>query len=390
MSERELEFDEKAVEALGRLFEQFWILREEEPEAYLLIRNREQLLKRYLQEKFGMELIIHQHFAKLEKIPVEPQSWMGIQSFESPLDYAIFCCALAFAEQKGIDEQFLLSDLAERIQEMYPGEIPLDWKNYQHRRSLVRALKEVLDLRLIKTIDGNLEQFQVNDEEEVLYEVTIYSRYFMRSYPDDLYQFDSMDELLIQEWNRQPDDQRRKRVYRKLMMSPFVYRKNEEDQDFAYIRNYRNRLRDDFEQHTPFRLEVFKNAAMLTLPDPKKRYTLFPDTRGITDAALHTMSVIRENREALDISEFGTFRIPRASFDILVRKTKERYGHGWSKKHRDETPEETASQIIKVWEEWSMAEWDEQTRMLTILPGAARLTAFYPADYEVSREGRIK
>jgi len=382
MSERELEFDENAVEALGRLFEQYWILRDEEPEAYLLVRNREQILKRYLQEKFGLELIIHQHFAKLEKIPVEPESWMGIESFQGPMDYAIFCCALAYMEQKGIDEQFLLSDLAERIQELYPGEMPLDWKNYQHRRALVRALKQVLELRLIKTIDGNLEQFQVNDDEEVLYEVTIYSRYFMRSYPDDLYQFDSMEELLMQEWSRQPDDQRRKRVYRKLILTPFVYRKNEEDQDFTYIRNYRNRLRDDFEQHTPFRLEVFKNAAMLTLPDPKKRYTLFPDTKGIADAALHTMAVIRENKGTLDITEFGTVRIPRASFDMLVRQTKERYGHGWSKKHRDETPEETAGQIIKIWKEWNMAVWDDETRMLTILPGAARQTAFYPSDFE--------
>jgi uncharacterized protein (TIGR02678 family) len=386
MSEREDQFDESTVDALGRLFEQFWILREDEPEAYRLIRDREQKLKRYLQEKFGLELTVHQHFAKLEKIPVEPQSWMGIQSFQDPMDYAIFCCALAYTEQKGIDEQFLLSDLAERIQELYPGEFPLDWTNYQHRRSLVRALKEVIALRLIKTIDGNLDLFQLSEEEEVLYEVTVHSRYYMRSYPDDLYQFNTIEELLAQEWKRQPDDQRRKRVYRKLMMMPFVYRKGEDDPDFAYIRNYRNRLRDDFEQHTPFRLEVFKNVAMLTLPDPKKRYTLFPDAKGIVDVALHTMVILREHRESLVISEIGTVRMPASRFDAFVRQTKEQYGHGWAKKHRDETPEETAAQIIELWREWDMAEWDEETRMLTILPGAARLTAFYPADYEKKRE----
>ncbi|GEN34652.1 TIGR02678 family protein [Aneurinibacillus danicus] len=386
MSEREDQFDESTVDALGRLFEQFWILREDEPEAYRLIRDREQKLKRYLQEKFGLELTVHQHFAKLEKIPVEPQSWMGIQSFQDPMDYAIFCCALAYTEQKGIDEQFLLSDLAERIQELYPGEFPLDWTNYQHRRSLVRALKEVIALRLIKTIDGNLDLFQLSEEEEVLYEVTVHSRYYMRSYPDDLYQFNTIEELLAQEWKRQPDDQRRKRVYRKLMMMPFVYRKGEDDPDFAYIRNYRNRLRDDFEQHTPFRLEVFKNVAMLTLPDPKKRYTLFPDAKGIVDVALHTMVILREHRESLVISEIGTVRMPASRFDAFVRQTKEQYGHGWAKKHRDETPEETAAQIIELWREWDMAEWDEETRMLTILPGAARLTAFYPVDYEKKRE----
>jgi uncharacterized protein (TIGR02678 family) len=386
MNEREELFDELTVDALGRLFEQFWILREDEPEAYRLIRDREQKLKRYLQEKFGLELTVHQHFAKLEKIPVEPQGWMGIESFQDPMDYAIFCCALAYTEQKTIDEQFLLSDLAERIQELYPGEFPLDWTNYQHRRSLVRALKEVIHLRLIKTIDGNLDLFQMNDEEEVLYEVTVYSRYYMRSYPDDLFQFDTIEELLAQEWKRQPDDQRRKRVYRKLMMMPFVYRRDEDDQDFAYIRNYRNRLRDDFEQHTPFRLEVFKNVAMLTLPDPKKRYTLFPDMRGIIDVALHTMAVLRGNHEALAISELGTVRMPASRFDAYVRQTKEQYGHGWGKKYREETPEETAAQIITLWQEWNMAEWDEETRMLTILPGAARLTAFYPDDYEKKME----
>jgi uncharacterized protein (TIGR02678 family) len=386
MNEREEHFDEITVDALGRLFEQFWILREDEPEAYRIIRDREQKLKRYLQEKFGLELTVHQYFAKLEKIPVEPQGWMGIQSFQEPMDYAIFCCALAYTEQKGIDEQFLLSDIAEAIHELYPGEFPLDWTNYQHRRSLVRALKEVVALRLIKTIDGNLDLFQSSEEEEVLYEITIHSRYFMRSYPDDLFLFSSIEELLAQEWKRQPDDLRRKRVYRKLMMMPFVYRKSEDDHDFAYIRNFRNRLREDFEQHTPFRLEVFKNVAMLTLPDSKKRYTFFPDMRGITDVALHVMAVIRENYELFSISELGTVRMPVSRFEAFVRQTKERYGHGWSKKHRDDTPEETAAQIMKLWQEWDMAEWDQETRMLTILPGAARLIAFYPADYSKKEE----
>ncbi|MFE4521888.1 TIGR02678 family protein [Cytobacillus firmus] len=386
MNEHEEVFDEIAVDALGTLFEQFWILREEEPETYRKIRDREQKLKRYIQEKFGLELTVHQHFIKLEKIPVQPESWMGHQSFVTTMDYAIFCCALAYTEQKAIDEQFLLSNMAEHIQEMYPGEFSLDWTNYQHRRSLVRALKEVLSLKLIKTIDGNLDAFQMSEDEEVLYEISVHSRYFMRSYPDDLVQFRCMEDLLSQEWKRQPDDQRRKRVYRKLMMMPVVHRNGEDDPDFAYIRNFRNRLRDDFEQHTPFRLEVFKNAAMLTIPDMKKKYTLYPDTKGITDAALHTMAVLRDHQKELNISERGIVRMPAAAFEAYVRRTKEQYGHGWGKKHRDETPEETAWEIINLWRDWSMAEWEAESRMLTILPGAARLIGFYPADFESKKE----
>jgi uncharacterized protein (TIGR02678 family) len=383
MSSREEAFDEQTVDALALLFEQFWILRDEEPEAYRLIRDRELKLKRYLQDKFGLDLILHQHFAKLEKIPVEPQCWMGIQAFQEPMDYAIFCCALAYTEQKAVDEQFLLSDLAERIQELYTGDFPLDWTLYQHRRSLVRALKQVIEFRLIRTIDGNLELFQTSEEEEVLYEATVYSRYFMRSYPDDLFKFETIEELIEQDWMRHQEDQRRKRVYRKLMMTPFVYRKSEDDPDFAYIRNFRNRLREDFEQHTPFRLEVFKNAAMLTLPDPKKRYTLFPDTSGIVDVALHTVAVIREQLNGLAIDEFGELRLPLARFQTIVRETKEIYGHGWAKKYRDLTLEALSDEIIALWQAWAMAVVEEEeTHMLTILPGVARMIAFYPKDYE--------
>lgn len=387
MSMLESGFDEQTMEALALLFEQYWVLREEEPESYRLIRDRELKLRRYLQDKFGLDLIVHQHFAKLEKIPVEPHSWMGIQAFQEQMDYAIFCCALAFTEQKEVDEQFLLSDLAESIRELYPGEIPLEWTLYQHRRSLVRVLKQMMELHLLKSVDGNVESFQHDEEEEVLFEVTVYSRYFMRSYPDDLYKYQTMEELIEEEWARHQEDFRRKRVYRKLMMTPFVYRKSEDDPDFAYIRNFRNRLREDFEEHTPFRLEVFKNVAMLTLPEPKKRYTFFPNTSGIMDVALHTIAVIRQHLQDFEINEFGQLRLPLARFQTIVKETKEIYGRGWAKKYRDLSLEALCDEIIALWQDWDMAQLErEDVNMLTIFPGAARMIAFYPQDYELTKD----
>lgn len=388
MSEREERFDELAEEALGVLFEQFWILRAEEPQLYKLIREREHKLKRYIGDKFGFDLIIHSHFIKLEKIPAEPKSWMGIQDFIEPIDYAIFCCALAFTEQRSVDEQFLLSDLIESVQEMYQGEFPLDWTNYQHRRSLVRALKKVVKLKLIKTIDGSLELFQSNEEEEVLYEVTIYCRYFMRSYPDDLFRFNSMEEILESEWQRHSEDRRRKRVYRKLMFSPVVHREISEDPDFAYIRNYRNRLREDLEEHTPFRLEVFKNAAFLTLSERKRRYTLFPDQRGISDAALHVMAHMRSRNDMVP-TELGTIRLPVSIFESVVREAKEIYEHGWSKQHRDETVRETTKEILKLWREWELAEEEPENGIIVVKAGAGRMIGHYPKAYLEKRGGIV-
>ncbi|WP_085992268.1 TIGR02678 family protein [Oceanobacillus senegalensis] len=381
-------FDEKTQEALGLLFEQFWILRAEEPVAYQLIREREKGLKSYVSEKFGFDLIIHQHFIKLEKIPVDPKPWMGIQDFTTPRDYAIFCCGLAFTERRSVDEQFLLSDITEDIEDMYPGEFPLDWTNYQHRKSLVRVLKKMVDLHIIKAVDGDIDMFASNEEQEVLYEVTVYARYFMRSYPDDLFRYQTAREILDSEWERHQADTRRKRVYRKLMFSPVVYRENEEDDDFAYIRNYRNRLRDDLEGHTPFKLEVFKNAAFLVLPERKQRYTLFPDQKAIMNIALHFQAYIREHIEQFSINSMGEIKLTSAEFVQLVETIKRLYGHGWSKKYRDMSHMNVAEELLQLYLEWEMVGIEKDTGMYNLKSAIARMIGYYPEDYVVEVSGK--
>ncbi|SHG51320.1 TIGR02678 family protein [Ornithinibacillus halophilus] len=374
-------FDEKMQEALGILFEQFWVLRAEEPEIYQLIREREKGLKRYVTEKFGFDLIVHQHFIKLEKIPVDPKAWMGIQDFTNPRDYAIFCCGLAFTERRSVDEQFLLSDITEDIQDMYPGEFSLDWTNYQHRKSLVRALKKLVDLHVIKTVDGDIDMFSTNEDHEVLYEVTVYARYFMRTYPDDLFQYQTTREILDSEWQRHQTDMRRKRVYRKLMFSPVVHRESEEDQDFAYIRNYRNRLRDDLEEHTPFQLEVFKNAAFLVLNERKQRYTLFPDQKGIMNIALHFQAYFRSHMDNSSVNAMGEIKLTPVEYSQMIQKIKDAYGHGWSKRYRDMSHTNIAEELIQLYKDWEMLVVEAETGILVFKSIIGRMVGYYPSDY---------
>ncbi|QQK76889.1 TIGR02678 family protein [Salicibibacter cibarius] len=377
-----MEFDEKATDALALLFERFWIVRAKDPDAYQMIREREHALKRYVADKFGFDLIIHQHFIKLEKIPVEPKQWMGIQAFKEPMDYGIFCCGLAFTERRSVDEQFLLSDLADDIAEMYPGTLPLDWTMYRHRKALVRALKMMVELSIIKTVDGDVDQFAYNEDEDVLYEVTVYARYFMRTYSDDLVRFQSIDDLLESEWERHAEDERRKRVYRKLMLSPVVYRESESDFDFAYLRKYRNRLRDDFEAHTPFSLELYKNAAMLVMHERKQRYTLFPDQKGIMDVLLHMASEIRTELDRYEVTELGDIRLPLPEVEQLAEKLQTKVGHGWSKHYREATSRAITQDIIDTLESWEMAYLEHEAGILVLQSGFGRMYGVYPRDYD--------
>src|SRR5699024_5960049 len=75
-------FELEQQEALALLFENFWIIREQDPAGYQLIRENEKALRRYISEKFGFSLIIHKDFIKLEKVPFQPRNWMEFKSFK--------------------------------------------------------------------------------------------------------------------------------------------------------------------------------------------------------------------------------------------------------------------------------------------------------------------
>jgi len=379
--------DEMATNALNVLFEKFWIIRDQEPDMYRTIRDREMVLKRHLQDKYGLELIVHRYFAKLEKIPVEPQSWMGIQTFEKTTDYVLFCCILAFLERKRVDEQFLLSDLTEYVAETYPGFEKIEWSVYTIRQSLIRAMREVISFSLIRTIDGHLEGYQSDTTEDVLYEVTIYAKYFMRAYPDDLTRFRDEHELLEQEWKRRPEDMTRRRVYRALRMTPFVRRKGEDDLDFQYIRRYRDRLQDDFLETTPFRLEVYRDVAFLNLPEPKTMYTYYPGRGSIHDVSLHVTAMLMETLDNQELV-LGHLDLPFSRFKRLLYQTKERYGHGWSKDYREGSIAHITKEVLRLWKNWELATVDEAEEMIHVFPGISRVIARYPKDYEEKRERR--
>ena len=382
MREQTLEFDEKASHGMDLLFNYYWILRADHPEWYQLIREREKVIRRYINEKFGLRLIVHQHFIKLEKIPVEPQGWMGISHFQEPMDYAIFCCALSFLEGKSVDEQFLLSDISQEIQADYPGEFALDWTLYIHRKSLIRAIKVLLDFQLIRTIDGDIGRFDHDEEQEVLYEATVYSRYFMRSYPDDLVSYKNWEELLNEDWKLNQEDERRKRVYRKLFFSPSLHRVDLQDPDFLYIRNYRNRLAEDIENHSDYKLHVYKNTAFLSVAEPKQYQQVYPNSKASTDILLQLSDYLHQHLDQFTPKENGEIVMTEGELDAVLENLRQQYENGWAKYFREKTTSTVRSELIAAMKNWMMVEIEEESSLIKMKPILGVLTGSYPDDFE--------
>ncbi|MBT2691737.1 TIGR02678 family protein [Bacillus sp. ISL-55] len=384
--EQIVEFDEKAILGMDLLFNHYWILRSEQPEWYQLIREREKVLRRYINEKFGLRLIVHQHFIKLEKIPVVPERWMGIQEFQDSMDYAVFCCALSFLEGKSVDEQFLLSELSQEIQADFPGDLPLDWTLYTHRKSLIRAINVLIDFKLIRIIDGDISRYDHNEEQEVLYEATVYSRYFMRTFPDDFTSYKHWEELLNEDWKLNQEDERRKRVYRKLFFSPGLHRIDMQDPDFIYIRNFRNRLSDDIESHSDYKLHVYKNTAFLSTDESRQYQQLFPDTKASTDLILQFSKHLHDYPEKYTPKENGEIVLTEGEMDAIILELRTQFERGWSKYFREKGNSAIRNEILGAMKDWMMAEIEKESSLIKIKPLLGVLAGAFPADFEGSEE----
>ena len=66
------------IEDMMTLLENFWILREQDNETYYRLKEREEDLRPFLEEKLGYRMHINPYLIKLDKVPGEVENWMGI------------------------------------------------------------------------------------------------------------------------------------------------------------------------------------------------------------------------------------------------------------------------------------------------------------------------
>ncbi len=388
-------FEDDDREAACQLLENFWVLRDRQPEIYQLIREREQKLRNYFSDKCGFQLLVNRQFIKLEKIPDRPQSWMGVASFQQCRDYSLLCCLLAFLEEKSVDDQFLLSELCETLLTLYPpdretGEPIISWESYEWRKSLVRVLTAAVDYGVVVNVDGDIAGFTGSAASEALFEVPIMARYFLRSYPKDFHQYDSLD-ALIGAGGPMEDELtgriRKQRVYKQLLLTPGFARHEAKEEDFLYLRNMRNRLREDIEDHTGLRFELYKDDALLTVPAEKRfQMTTFPDRSGASAVMLHFAVTVREHVRSLEKmpSEQGLALTP-IEFDRLLDVCRQSYAAGWTKEYREMSQGKLAQALIRQLADWKMARRDLELDLIVISPLLVRTVGVYPGDYGQSK-----
>jgi uncharacterized protein (TIGR02678 family) len=296
-----------------------------------------------------------------------------------------------FLEDRGKEEQFVLSNITEYIQANYPGDEKVDWTLFRHRRCIIKALKFAEETGMIKVDDGDEQGFANDYNSEVLYESTGLSRYFVRNFSTNILNYNSYGDIENDDLIEMDKDRgaiRRQRVYRRLIMSPVVYNEGQDDPDYAYIKNKRSMIENDIENYLGCSLHVHRNGAVMVLPESHSFRDCFPGTRAISDIVLQMNYMIIESIKSGELKPGADdiITVSMAAFQAMTGRLKMQNIHGWSKEYREMSHENLTSDIIDYMENFSMIQVINSKKEVRIMPLCGKIAGVYNDDFMVSSE----
>lgn len=376
------------MRTLEILLERRWILKDRERELYYKVKDDLGTVKKFLAEKLGYQVIVNPYLIKVEKMPSHPENWMGITYFKEKTEYVFFCLILMFLEEKDAGEQFVLSGLTEYIASRYREE-QIDWTIYRYRRLLIRVMKYCVNCGMIKINDGSEEDFAREVTGEVLYENTGVSKYFMKNFTQNIMDYEKPEDFENEEWIGVNEDRgivRRQRVYRSLLMSMGMVKGKASEEDFAYVRHYKNMIQGELQELFDCELQIHRSSAFLILGEECRMGRCFPEENTLSDALLLFGGMLREKIAQGEILPGAEEKIllPREFFIKMLEECKEKYGGGFSKTYREMTTREFCEKLTEYMTELSFAE--DKGENVWVSTAVGKITGKYPDSFQAGRE----
>ena len=376
------------MKALEVLLSKRWILKSKDRELYYSVRDELPKFKSFLIEKLGFQVVVNSYLIKLEKIPAVAENWMGIKEFSDKMEYVIFMTVLMFLEEKDMGEQFVLSELTEYIQTTVEVET-IDWTVYRSRKYLVKVMKYLVSEGILELNDGSEEDFAKDGISEVLYENTGVSRHFVRNFTRDISNFKEVADFEDGDFIDTDEDRgivRRQRVYRKLLLSAGLYRNENTEEDFNYIRNFRGIIANDFESLFDCNLHIHKSSAYLVINEGSRLGRAFPEESTLSDIVLLVNDLIlsRIDQNKLTPAVDESIVLSLESFNELIEEAKRLYGNGFAKTYRDMTTKEICSVVTEYMLELGFIEYIGND--VKINPIVGKVAGRYPKDFESVQE----
>jgi uncharacterized protein (TIGR02678 family) len=264
------------------------------PVALPLIRRFEEPLRNEFSRMCRWRLDLGSRYARLLRRPAgvtatRPALSRTKRPF-TPWAYAYWCLVLSALESVGT--QTSISALAAEVTRIRAGDdaLPVDLTAYEQRKAFVDAVGVLEQLGILTVLDGDTDAFLSAPDEpdgDALYDVDADAAgHLLVSPPSVLEGIDTPEALLIETYPATPDGAAarvRHRVVRRLLLQPTVYFDELDEEERAYARQRRGRLRDEIERLTGCWLEV-RTEGMALIDAPSA--VTFPGSGAVAHIAL--------------------------------------------------------------------------------------------------------
>lgn len=316
---------------------------------------------------------------------------------KEPGDFACLTWIMWFAENRqlngrGNDQQFLLSQIAEQIQEQAAAnpanERKLDFRKPTDRFSIQRALQYLEDLGGLQLVDGQTREWvEQAPGADVLYEFTDVIRSLVAALNPQL--VTAMTERLrdtsvMLQSALLPDAAATAplaRAWRALLLGPALFRFDDAaafSELLARADAIANELLDTF----GWLLDIQRDYACIVRASGASGGPISGLVPYATNdqIAILICSAIRERVVSQSWSApdtFGCLRVTSEDMSDLFYTVRERYGENWGSEARNKGSRSLLNDIYRKMRQVGLLRGPDETGNILILPTAARYTAAY-------------
>ncbi|MDD6244785.1 MAG: TIGR02678 family protein [bacterium] len=357
----------------------FWITKDKNRDLYYQIKNNQSEIKDFISKNLGSNLIIHDKFIKLEKIPTITKSNAKLNNFSSVLEYVILTIMLLFLEDKTKGDYFVLSDLIEYVKNtsitLELNHIP-DWNKVQDRRCLSNVISLLEELEIIKIKDSSKVSFIESKEAEVLYESLGTSNYLMRMFDNDINELITPEDFIKDEFTGQDEekgDVRRYKVFRNILYTPAVSSKDLSSNELDYIKRNRTYIKSEIDKKLNMEVEITNNLTILYDEESTTQKDNFPNSKKLTEIVLMVNEKILEeiNNNKIMLDNYEIASVKEDYFENIIKEIKRTKAPYVGKTLLRETDKKFYTMILEYMEKYNIVE--KKNDEIIIYPTVARL-----------------
>lgn len=371
--------DNSIEKEMKALLYNFWITKDQEKDLYYQIKSNQNKIKDFISKNLGSNLIIHDRFIKLEKIPTIVKTNAKLNNFTSVLEYVILLVMLLFLEDKTRGDYFILSDLIDYVKNtsitLELTHVP-DWNKVQDRRCLSNVISLLENLQIIKIKDAGKISFIDSIEAEALYESLGTSNYLMRMFDNDINDLKTPEDFIKNEFISQDEakgDIRRYKVFRNILYTPSVSSKDITINELDYIKKNRNYIKSEIDKNLNMEVEITHNLVVLYDEESNTEKDNFPNSKKLTDIVLminnKLLNEINEGKILLDNFEVAT--IKEDYFENIIKEIKKTKYTYIGKTLSKETDRKFYEMILEYMEKYNFIEKNNEE--IIIYPTVSRL-----------------